>query len=74
MDRITSDSAGTGTAYFSGQKVNIGNLLVNANVFPGECDKVEANKLESILHKSIKAGTLKFPSISEIQHSFFDSY
>ena len=56
VDRITPDSAGTGTAYQSGVKANYGTLGVNENVKYQTCENVEGNEIDSVLHKSIKKG------------------
>ena len=57
MDRITSDSAATSTAYLSGIKANMGTLGVNEHVLFDECHNMtDENKAVSIAKHFMKEG------------------
>ncbi|ESN96160.1 hypothetical protein HELRODRAFT_67985 [Helobdella robusta] len=56
VDHSTPDSAGTATAYLSGIKANLGTIGVTEYVQFKKCSNMTGNRVESIVHKSIKEG------------------
>ena len=56
MDHQTPDSAGTGTAYLTGVKTNMGTIGINAHARRGDCTSSIGTHLTSILDWSHDKG------------------
>ena len=57
-DQQTPDSAGTASAFMTGEKTRAGIISLNQKVPRGDCLKSKGNEAKSLLHYSMEAGML----------------
>ncbi|GFO14047.1 alkaline phosphatase [Plakobranchus ocellatus] len=70
VDRQTTDSAASGTAFLCGIKTRQGMLGLNAHAMRGNCSKADGNEVECILNWALTAGkSVGLVSTARITHA-----